>query len=115
MRSEHVLCILHAFVSHKIIPLLCLKQALREEIAALKAGKGQIVQSTSPIATMPEGSKEELLAKLQQYQKFMADYIVKAQEQKMRQALPHKDKVLLERGRGGVSAGGCGQVRRAGY
>ena len=41
--------------------------------------------------------------------------LVKAQEQKMRQALPHKDKVLLERGRGGVSAGGCGQVRRAGY
>ena len=32
---------------------------------------------------MPEGSKEELLAKLQSYQKFMADYIVKAQEQKL--------------------------------
>ena len=35
------------------------------------------------MATMPEGSKEELLAKLQSYQKFMADYIVKAQEQKL--------------------------------
>lgn len=81
--ATYVLCILHAFASQKIILLLCLKQALREEIAALKAGKGQIVQSTSPIATMPEGSKEELLAKLQQYQKFMADYIVKAQEQKL--------------------------------
>lgn len=35
------------------------------------------------MATMPEGSKEELLAKLQSYQKFMAEYIVKAQEQKL--------------------------------
>mmetsp|Transcript_31313 Transcript_31313/g.63635 ORF Transcript_31313/g.63635 Transcript_31313/m.63635 type:complete len:271 (+) Transcript_31313:876-1688(+) len=32
---------------------------------------------------MPEGSKEELILKLQEYQKFMADYIVKAQEQKL--------------------------------
>lgn len=32
---------------------------------------------------MPEGSKEELIQKLQEYQKFMADYIIKAQEQKL--------------------------------
>lgn len=78
-------CLIYStyFVSHKTMLFLCHKQALKEEIAELKAGKGQIVQSTSPIATMPEGSKEELLAKLQQYQKFMADYIVKSQEQKL--------------------------------
>ena len=60
-----------------------LRQALKQEIAELKAGKGQIVQSTSPIASMPEGSKEELIQKLQEYQKFMAEYIIKAQEQKL--------------------------------
>ena len=56
--------------------------ALKKELADLKAkgeGSGQIVQA----AVLPEGSKEEILAKLQSYQKFMADYIIKAQEAKL--------------------------------
>ena len=56
--------------------------AKKKELADLKAkgeGSGQIVQA----AVLPEGSKEEILAKLQSYQKFMADYIIKAQEAKL--------------------------------
>jgi hypothetical protein len=52
---------------------------LKDELASLKSGSSAITTS-SPV----EGSPEELAAKLLAYQQFMAKYIVKSQEDKMK-------------------------------
>lgn len=62
-------------------------QALKEELEALKTERGSSnsnsIQLSSSSIPPVEGSKEELIAKISSYQKFMADYIVKSNEEKI--------------------------------
>jgi len=60
--------------------------ALKEELAALKAAKDESAAIVAPAPAAPlavTGSVEELTQKLDSYQKFMAKYIVEAQDQKL--------------------------------
>jgi len=65
-------------------------QTLKEEMQQMKSsGGGGLVQTQAPPPQQPpapivQGSIEDLSAKLLAYQKFMAEYIVKAQEDKNR-------------------------------
>lgn len=57
-------------------------QALKDEIESIKASKKDLVQIPQVVPRV-EGSVEDLATKLAAYQKFMADYVVRAQEQKL--------------------------------
>lgn len=61
-------------------------KALKEELEALKASRGNSIELASAQSPPPtvEGSNEELMARIAQYQKFMADYVVKSSEEKFR-------------------------------
>lgn len=60
-------------------------ETLKEEMASMKSGSGggELVQAQPP-APIVDGSIEDLSSKLLAYQNFMAEYIVKAQEDKSR-------------------------------
>lgn len=53
-------------------------QALQQQIAAMNSGSSITTTSTQPSAS----TDKELAAKVEQYQKFISQYIVKAQEEK---------------------------------
>jgi len=57
-------------------------QTLKDEIESIKASKKDLVQIPQ-VVPRAEGSVEDLATKLAAYQKFMADYVVRAQEQKL--------------------------------
>eukprot|EP00565_Helicotheca_tamesis_P004408 CAMPEP_0185723296 /NCGR_PEP_ID=MMETSP1171-20130828/184_1 /TAXON_ID=374046 /ORGANISM="Helicotheca tamensis, Strain CCMP826" /LENGTH=374 /DNA_ID=CAMNT_0028390977 /DNA_START=26 /DNA_END=1150 /DNA_ORIENTATION=+ len=65
-------------------------ETLKKELAEAKSAGGSAIvqqQASAPVLATPpapaEGSVEELQAKLASYQKFLADYIVNAQQQKL--------------------------------
>eukprot|EP00566_Odontella_aurita_P009127 CAMPEP_0113540962 /NCGR_PEP_ID=MMETSP0015_2-20120614/8766_1 /TAXON_ID=2838 /ORGANISM="Odontella" /LENGTH=506 /DNA_ID=CAMNT_0000440813 /DNA_START=145 /DNA_END=1665 /DNA_ORIENTATION=+ /assembly_acc=CAM_ASM_000160 len=61
-------------------------ESLKSEIGELKSSRETSIVQAAPAAPLPpppEGSREELAVKLVSYQKFMSEYIVKAQEQKL--------------------------------
>lgn len=68
----------------KLFPIFfCNSQALKEELKKAQSNdSGSIVGSTPPPAPVVQGSIEDLSAKLAAYQKFMSEYVVKAQLEK---------------------------------
>jgi len=68
-------------------------EALKKEVASLK-GSGATT-TTSP-ATTTEGTTEEMKEKLISYQRFMAKYIVEAQEQKLQAVEEAKSAVVQQ-------------------
>uniref|UniRef100_A0A7S1Z322 Uncharacterized protein n=1 Tax=Trieres chinensis TaxID=1514140 RepID=A0A7S1Z322_TRICV len=59
-------------------------RGLKSQIEELEIERASSIVQSSPPAALVEGSREDLANKLVAYQKFMADYIVKAQDQKVK-------------------------------
>lgn len=82
-------------------------EALTDELEALKASRGassmELFSASSPAISSTTSAVDELAANLASYQKFMADYIVNASEQKyhavkqaeMAMAQKYKSEILL--------------------